>query len=119
MAPTSITMVVRQDPVRGMSTELDSTRVTIPPMAGMVLYVPMARRRSRSSPNHRPTALGAPAEMSGPPSPNRAMASHRSTRPSAAARSSPLTATTDAPSRIPRCTPRRSSRRPPTGALTT
>ena len=33
----SITMVVRQDPVRGIRTELDRTKAAIPPMAGIAL----------------------------------------------------------------------------------
>ena len=37
MAPVSITTVALQDPVSGISTELESTRVAIPPRAGAVL----------------------------------------------------------------------------------
>ena len=118
MRLVSTTMVVRHDPVRGMSTELERTRVAMPPMAGMVLYTPMAKRRSRLSANHRPTAFGAPAEMRGPPTPNRAIANQSDPSPPADARRNPLAATTRDPSTMPRRTPRRSSSRPPAGALT-
>ena len=36
-APVSTSTVVRHDPVSGMNTELESTRVAMPPIAGMVL----------------------------------------------------------------------------------
>ena len=37
ISPVSMTTVARQEPVKGISTELDNTRVAIPPIAGIVL----------------------------------------------------------------------------------
>ena len=117
MAADSNATVNRHDPVSGMNTEFDRTRVAMPPRTGAVLYAPTANLRSCSSLNQVLTTLGAPAEINGPPMPNRAIADQNPTRPPAEALARPLARMTRAPIARDRRSPSRSTTRPAGGAV--